>query len=197
MRKLSIIALLAGLTAIVTSPLHAGEVDRRFYVESRSDSIAEVVGVVCAFCAYGTRKNLERVSGIDYSRFKKGMEFDTSNGVIKLAIDAAQPIDAVGIDQAIRDGGYELINLHCYVEGIVEESGGDTVLTDVRTGQKFRLVDEQGGRWVPSGPGDGPVAVRGAISAEVLQELASNELAPLRVVWASVGQASSSARAGE
>lgn len=193
MRKLSLIALLAVLTAI-GAPLHAEEADPRFRVENRSDAIAEVAGVVCTFCAYGTRKNLERVSAVDHNRLNKGVEFDVRNGVIKLALDAARPIDFVGIHQAIRAGGYQLINLYVYVDGVVE-AASDTVLTDVGTGQQFRLVDAQGKSWAPSGQGGGRVAVRGAVPAGVLRELTSIELVPMRVVAVVPDRESSSAPA--
>jgi hypothetical protein len=183
MRQQAIVAVLALAAALARPPVDAGEVEQRFRVQRRSEAIAEVAGLVCTFCAYGTRKNLEKVPGIDVGRFKRGVAFETAEGVIRLAIDPARPIDVAGIHRGVRDGGYETLALHLYIEGVLDASG-DTVLTDAGTGQRFRLVDERGGRWVPDGPGGGRVAVRGAVPAEHLRELTSNELVPMRVVSA-------------
>lgn len=155
-----------GLT-ILTMPALATSASPR-----ASEVVARVKGIVCTFCAYGARKNLERLE-LDRTRFKDGIEFETKKGILRIAFRGDQPIDLAGIRQAIVKGGYELISLHLSLVGVLEVRDGATALTSRGNSQRFRLLDAQGGAWRPAEHAGREVTLKVSITDKSLAELPS------------------------
>ena len=107
-----------------------------------NQAMIQVKGVVCSFCAYGTEKNLSKLSFLDASYFDgDGVLLDINTHRITLALDPSKRIDYGAINQAIIDGGYDPVTVYVRVHGSVSRKDGQTFLTCSQSGQTYQLRD--------------------------------------------------------
>lgn len=116
-------------------------------VKDPSQFIVEVKGIVCAFCAYGARKNLERVDFIDRKIFTNGLLMETDKGAITVAISKGKKINFAQTFRAIQRGGYEILAMHLNLVGKPEKKNGDTILIHKYNEQEFLLFNKEGKGW--------------------------------------------------
>jgi hypothetical protein len=137
-------------------------------VEEPTRLIAQVKGVVCSFCAYGTEKNLARLEFLDKNLFGDGVLMDIAKGLITLAIVPSNTIDFQKIDRAIQNGGYDLEAIHLKLLGTVAKQGEIVALKSSSSGQIFYLVGVDGQPWDPGDLLGKAVALQGVIPQSYL-----------------------------
>lgn len=104
-------------------------------------TIIQVNGVVCSFCAYGAEKALSKIDGLDKSEFGDGVLVDVKTHRITLAMQAGAKIPFQQIYQRIKSAGYDPITVHVRSKGKLERSGDTLLLRDSESGQAFLLQD--------------------------------------------------------
>ena len=76
-----------------------------------------VDGLVCSFCAMGARKGLAKIEGLDDSQFTDGVFVDIENQQITLAFLEGTAVPVIEIRKAIREAGYEPVELRIVMDG--------------------------------------------------------------------------------
>ena len=106
--------------------------------------VIQVKGVVCSFCAYGTEKNLSKLSFLDSSYFDgDGVLLDIHTHRITLALDKSKLVDFAAVNNAIVKGGYDPVTYYVRVHGQVEENNGTYELTSPHNNQVYHLQGQQ------------------------------------------------------
>lgn len=108
-----------------------------------NQAVIQVKGVVCSFCAYGTEKNLSKLSFLDKSLYGgDGVLLDINTHRITLAIDNSKTVDYPAINNAIIKGGYDPVVYFARVHGSVSRVNGKTLLTCPKSGQVYEIKGE-------------------------------------------------------
>lgn len=144
--------------------------------------VVTVKGVVCSFCAYGTEKNLSKLTFLDRSKFgDNGVLMDIHSGKITLAVTSGQVFDLKSIEQSIKKGGYDPVNIYFRLSGQIQKKEDETYLTHRDNGQVFLLL----------GPETGHFADNQAVVIQVYLDAAQipllTEGQPIPVVVQSIG----------
>ena len=125
---------------------HPALADDRPVVLEENQTVVQVNGVVCSFCAYGAQKALSKLDCLDQAEFGNGVLIDIDTHRITLAIRPGETIPFREIYQRIKKAGYDPITLYVRSEGTLERSGEKLLLRDARSGQLFSIVGgEQAG----------------------------------------------------
>ncbi len=93
------IRALALLLALLANDAHA------------RDYVVHVHGIVCEFCALGVSKKVARLPFVDRSRYNKGVLVAIENQRVTVAVKPGATLDRQALYRAIKDGGYEPIEL--------------------------------------------------------------------------------------
>lgn len=94
--------LLAALMAVtVASPLAALESSARASDRPRRQAVITVKGMQCPFCAYGIKKHLAKVSGVE----KVEVELAKNQATVYVAPDAN--VTDAQLQRAVRKAGFE------------------------------------------------------------------------------------------
>lgn len=104
-------------------------------------TIIQVNGVVCSFCAYGAEKALSKLDGLDKSEFGDGVLVDVETHRITLALQAGERIPFREIYRRIKSAGYDPITVHVRTGGKLERSDETLLLRDAESGQAFAIQD--------------------------------------------------------
>ena len=149
-------------------------------VAEPNQAIVQVNGIVCSFCAYGTEKNLAKLSFLDDSRFgDDGVLIDIQSHRITLALQPDQAIDLAQVYNAIKKGGYDPVSFHVNVHGQVQKDGDRYLLTSPDSGQVFEIIGDDAGRLVDRGL----IHVNGQVDVGHVEALKVGQ--PIRVVMTS------------
>ena len=145
-----------------------------------NQAIVQVNGIVCSFCAYGTEKNLSKLSFLDDSQFgDDGVLIDIQSHRITLALQSDQDIDLTQVYNAIKKGGYDPVAFYVNVHGQVQKDGDRYLLTSPDSGQVFEIIGDDAGRLV----GRGLINVNGQVDVGHVEALKVGQ--PISVVMAS------------
>jgi len=121
-------------------------------VAEPNQAVIQVNGIVCSFCAYGTEKNLSKLSFLDDSQFgDNGVLIDIQSQRVTLALQPDQKIDLAQVYNAIKKGGYDPVSFHVNVRGQVRKDGDRYLLTSPDSGQVFEIIGDDAGRLVDRG----------------------------------------------
>jgi hypothetical protein len=105
-----------------------------------NQTVIQVKGVVCSFCAFGTEKNLSKLSFLDKSQYGgDGVLLDINIHRITLALDNSKTVDYPAINNAIVKGGYDPVVYFARVHGKASHVSGKTLLTCTKSGQVYEL----------------------------------------------------------
>ena len=71
-----------------------------------NETVVEVYGMVCSFCAYGLEKNLSNLDKINSKKYTNGVYVDIDNQYLKIAFQTKSQIDYKKIHSLILDAGF-------------------------------------------------------------------------------------------
>ena len=108
-----------------------------------NQTVVQVNGVVCSFCAYGAEKALSKLDCLDSAEFGNGVLIDIETHRITLAMRPGEKIPIRDIYQRIKKAGYDPITLYLRSEGTLERSGEKLLLRDAKSGQVFSIIGEE------------------------------------------------------
>jgi len=100
----------------------------------------KIKGMVCSFCAFGTRKNLSKLKFLNPTELNKGVLLDIYNQQITLAIAENENVDLKQIYESIIKGGYEPEMVYLRVKGNIEK---DNIVRDQENELLFYLESEK------------------------------------------------------
>lgn len=182
MRKFKFVPFIVFLTVLLTRVAYAGAGESDVVVEP-DQCVVQVKGVVCSFCAYGTEKNLSKLTFLNPSHFGNGVLMDIHANRITLALSPGEPLDLKGIHSAIKKGGYDPITVYLRIEGPLEKKDGRTLLTHARNNQVFELT----GSGLESLAGKQSADVQASLNADDILTFGEGRRVPvtLEKVWAS------------
>ncbi len=167
-------ALLIGSLASAETPEETSPVEVQ-----PNQAVIQVNGIVCSFCAYGTEKNLRKLTFLDKSQFgDDGVLIDIHSHRITLALQPEAPVDLPSIYNAIKKGGYDPVNVYLSVHGHVRKDGDRYLLTCPENGQQFALSGDDVGSLVDKGL----IEVKGAIDAAIIPDFTFGQAVPLEVL---------------
>ncbi len=109
-------------------------------VVEENQTVVQVNGVVCSFCAYGAEKALSKLDCLDKAEFGNGVLIDIDTHRITLAMRPGEKIPLREIYQRIKKAGYDPITLYVRSEGTLDRSGENLLLRDAKSGQVFSIV---------------------------------------------------------
>lgn len=127
------------LFATLLLATHMAFADASPVVLEENQTLIQVNGVVCSFCAYGAEKALSELDGLDKEEFGNGVLVDVETHRITIALQPGQKIPFREIYERIKKAGYDPITLHVRPEGKLERSGENLVLRDSKSGQVFSI----------------------------------------------------------
>ena len=140
-------------------------------VLEENQTVVQVNGVVCSFCAYGAEKALSKLDCLDKAEFGNGVLIDIDTHRITLALRPGEKIPLREIYERIKKAGYDPITLYVRSEGTLERSDGRLLLRDTQSGQVFSIV---GGEI--EGVGDNAnVSVQVRLAASQIPELGESD----------------------
>ncbi len=107
MNKTMALALASALL-LMSSLASAKSPDGTAPVEVQANqAVIQVNGIVCSFCAYGTEKNLSKLTFLDKSQFgNNGVLIDIETHRVTLALQPDQQLNLPEVYRAIKKGGY-------------------------------------------------------------------------------------------
>jgi copper chaperone CopZ len=76
-----------------------------------------VKGLCCPVCGIGVRRKLSRLSGVDRSRFKEGVDLDAKHQIATVALKEGELPSLSDLAQAVDDAGYIAVNLYTLENG--------------------------------------------------------------------------------
>ena len=74
-------------------------------------------GLCCPSCGIGVRKMISRLDFVDRKRFNKGVELDTKNQLVVVAIAESEMPDLESLSEAIVDAGYDPVRSYRLTDG--------------------------------------------------------------------------------
>ena len=176
------VQLLICVALFATDLAYAEAGDAEEVVVEPNQAIVQVNGIVCSFCAYGTEKNLSRLSFLDKSQFgDDGVLIDIQSHRITLALQPDQIMDLAQVYSAINKGGYDPVSFYVNVHGQVKKDGNRFLLTCPDNGQVFEIIGDDVGRLVDQGL----IYVKGQVDADRIATIKVGQ--PIPVVIASGG----------
>ena len=72
------------------------------------DYVVSVSGFVCEFCALGVSKKVSKLPFIDRDRYDNGIEMDSENQLVTLAVRDGDSLDAAALSKAVESAGYNV-----------------------------------------------------------------------------------------
>ena len=173
--RLAICAIL-----LATNVAYAEQDDTAEIVVEPNQAIVQVNGIVCSFCAYGTEKNLSKLSFLDDSQFgDDGVLIDIQSHRITLALQPDQEFDLAQVYDAIKKGGYDPVSFYVNVHGQVHKDGDQYLLISPDSGQAFEIIGDDAGRLVDRGL----INVRGQVEVGRVADIELGQ--PIPVLMAS------------
>ncbi len=153
----------------------AAVADDRPVVLEENQTVVQVNGVVCSFCAYGAEKALSTLDCLDKAEFGDGVLIDIETHRITLALRPGEKIPFRDIYQRITKAGYDPITFYVRSEGSLERSGERLLLRDAKSGQVFSIV---GGEM--AGLAD-HVSVQAHLAASRIPELGESDVVEVTI----------------
>lgn len=141
-----------------------------------NETVINVNGMVCTFCAYGLSKALGKLEELDTERHRDGVLVDIESHLVTLALLPGTAIPFAEIEQRIRAAGYETVKFTFLIEGQVSREGEQLVLIGKAPAQRFSLQP----LGVPVAEGV-DVVVQAELTASVLEGLDPAAAMPVRV----------------
>jgi hypothetical protein len=143
--------------------------DRPVVLEE-NQTVIQVNGIVCSFCAYGAEKALSKLDCLDKAEFGNGVLVDIDTHRITLALRPGEKIPLREIYQRIRKAGYDPITFYLRSEGRLERSAGKLLLRDGKSGEIFWII----GGEIEGVPDDASVTLQVRLVASQIPELGAN-----------------------
>ena len=109
-------------------------------VVERNQTVVQVNGVVCSFCAYGAEKALAKLDCLDTTQFGNGVLIDINTHRITLAMAPGERIPLRDIHNRIKKAGYDPVAFYLRVSGSLERSGAKLLLRDADSGQVYSIM---------------------------------------------------------
>ncbi len=103
-------------------------------------TVVQVNGVVCSFCAYGAEKSLAKLDCLDAAQFGNGVLIDINTHRITLAMAPGKRIPLRDIHNRIKKAGYDPVAFYLRVSGTLERNGAKLLLRDADSGQVYSIV---------------------------------------------------------
>lgn len=163
-----------GTMALVANVAFAND---RPVVLEENQTVVQVNGVVCSFCAYGAEKALSKLDGLDHTEFGNGVLIDIGAHRITLALRPGEKIPLRDIYQRIVKAGYDPITFHIRSVGTLERFGDRLLLRDANSGQIFAIA---GGEMTDVRDG-ATVSVQAHLSASQLPELGESDVVEVSI----------------
>ena len=174
------VRLIICAAVLATNVAFADQGDTVEIVAEPNQAVVQVNGIVCSFCAYGTEKNLSKLSFLDDSKFgDDGVLMDIQLHRITLALQPDQVLDLAQVYNAIKKGGYDPVSFYVNVHGLVQKDGDRYFLTSPDSGQVFEIIGDDTERLVDQGL----INVKGQVDVEHVEAFKIDQ--PLPVVMAS------------
>ena len=139
MKPFKMIPAILGFFALAVSVAQAATPDEEIVVQP-NQVIVQVNGIVCSFCAYGTEKNLSKLKFLDSSKYGNGVLMNINTHRITLALAPGQQLDLKSVYKSIKKGGYDPVVVYLRVRGVLEQQGGQYLVLDKASGQRFELT---------------------------------------------------------
>ena len=77
-----------------------------------NDYVVSVSGFVCEFCALGVSKKVSKLPFIDRDRYSNGIEMDSENQLVTLAVKQGSTLDPVALNDAVTAAGYNVEEIY-------------------------------------------------------------------------------------
>ena len=142
-----------------------------------NQTVVQVNGMVCSFCAYGAEKALSELDCLDKAEFGDGVLVDIDTHRITLALRPGEKIPLRDIYQRIEKAGYDPITFYIRSEGTLERSGGRLLLRDAKSGQIFSIV----GGEIEGVPDDANVTLQARLVASQIPELGADDVVEVTI----------------
>lgn len=146
-------------------------------VLEENQTVVQVNGVVCSFCAYGAEQALSKLDCLDSTEFGNGVLIDIDTHRITLAMRPGEKIPLRDIYQRIKKAGYDPITLYLRSEGTLERSGEKLLLRDAKSGQVFSIV----GGEIPGVADNATVVVQAQLAASQISELGESGIVEVTI----------------
>ena len=151
--------------------------DAPLVVVEENQTVVQVNGMVCSFCAYGAEKALSELDCLDREEFSDGVLVDIDTHRITLALRPGEKIPLLDIYQRIKKAGYDPVAFYIRSEGTLELSAGRLLLRDAKSGQTFSII----GREIEGVPDDARVTVQASLIASQIPELDADGVAKVTI----------------
>lgn len=174
MRNFKFVLFIVFLAVLLTGAQFTGAGESDLVVEP-DQCIVQVKGVVCSFCAYGTEKNLSKLTFLNPSHFGNGVLMDIHANRITLALSPEEPLNLKGIHGAIKKGGYDPITVYLRIAGPLEKKDGRTFITHAQNNQVFELTGSE----LDQLAGKQSADVQGYLNAEKIPSFQDTEVIPV------------------
>ncbi len=156
---------------------NAAFADDRPVVLDENQTVVQVNGVVCSFCAYGAEKALSKLDCLDEAEFGNGVLIDIDTHRITLALRPGETIPFREIYSRIKQAGYDPITLYVRLEGTLERSDGRLLLRDAKSGQAVRIV----GGEIEGVADNANVSVQARLTASQIPELGESDVVEVTI----------------
>ena len=167
-------------TMVVAAALLASQValgEELPMVVEENQTVVQVNGMVCSFCAYGAEKALSDLDCLDAADFGNGVFVDIDTQRITLALRPGEKIPFREIYKRIEKSGYDPLTFYLRAEGRLERVGEKLLLTDSKSGQLFSVAAFDS---VPLAAG-AVVRVQAHFDAEQVSELPEGEAVEITI----------------
>ena len=142
-----------------------------------NQTVVQVNGMVCSFCAYGAEKALSKLDCLDQAEFGNGVLVDINTHRITLALRPGEKIPLREIYRRIKNAGYDPITLYVRSEGTLERSAGRLLLRDAKSGQVFSII----GGEIEGVPDDANVTLQARLVASQIPELGADDVVEVTI----------------
>ena len=83
---------------------------------NQNEAIVEVLGMVCAMCAFGIEEGFSKEEFVDKSKFSNGVLVDIDAKFVQLGLKKSSSVNPEAIYNVIQDAGYEVKKLYILKE---------------------------------------------------------------------------------
>lgn len=172
----AVVILSMALAAVMAAPKKAYE------IKDPAQMIAEVKGMVCIFCSFTVRENLERLDFLDKKMFRKGKVASVEEGTVTMALARGKKVDFAELYRIMHKGGYDILAVHLNLTGVVSKKDDSIMMLNEFTGQEFSLVDVQWRPWWDAEDYEGSrISVQGVIPEDALAKPEAGRWVPVKV----------------